>query len=211
MIALLAAMTNWSRLSRAQIILILLVGLVAFVAVGEELSWGQRYFDFAPPEGMKSHDGGTVFMGHNDTTGHNLSFDFGWMNFSVGGMLFGVPLMAVIFFHGIWLPTRVRDAKPKSTSFTRKLGLFLPPIHLAVLLLAGTILFHYYIKVWKIGDAWHSNTEIREFKELLVPTCYAFMLLHAYFRDRKAVNTIVTGAAIALLLGGFTLSVMAVM
>jgi len=210
-LALTAAITNRSRLSRAQIILIILVGLVAFVAVGEELSWGQRYFGFTPPEGMKSHEGGTVFMGHNDTTGHNLSFEFGPVKFSLGGMLFGVPLMVVIFFHGIWLPTRVRAGMPKSTSFTRKLGLFLPPVHLAVLLLAGTILFHYYVKTWKIWDAWHSNTQVREFKELLVPAFYAFMLLHAYFRDRKVVNTIITGAAIVLLLGGFALSVMAVM
>ncbi len=218
-IALTAALTNRSRLSKAQMILIILVGLVAFAAVGEELSWGQRYFGFTPPEGMKSDEGGTVYMGHNDTTGHNLSvelgpwhfslfgwsFDIGPLKFSLGGMLFGVPLMVVIVFHGIWLPLRVRAAKPKSTSFTRKLGLFLPPIHLAVLLLAGTILFHYSGKVWK------DNTEAREFKELLVPAVYAFMLLHAYFRDRNAINTVVTGAAVVLLLGGFALSVMAVL
>jgi len=210
-LALLAAITNRPRLSRAQMILIVLVGLVSFLAVGEELSWGQRYFDFAPPEGMKSDDGGTIFMGHNDVTGHNLSFELGPLKFSLGGMLFGVPLMVAIFFHGIWLPTRVRAGMPKSTSFTRRLGLFLPPIHLGILLLAGTVLFHYYIRIWKIWGAWHSNTEVREFKELLVPACYVCILLHAYFRDRKTINTVVTGAAIALLLGGFALSVLAVM
>jgi len=71
-LAVTAALTNWGRMSRAQAILIILMGLVAFMAVGEELSWGQRYFGFTPPEGMKSDEGGTIFMGHNDTTGHNL-------------------------------------------------------------------------------------------------------------------------------------------
>ncbi len=204
-VALAAAVVNRSRLSKAQMILIVLVGLVAFTAVGEELSWGQRYFGFTPPESMKSGGGGTVQMGHDDTTWHNLSFRLGPLKFSLGGMLFGVPLMLAVFFHGIWLPLRVRAAKPKSTSFTRKLGLFLPPIHLAVLLLAGSILFHYYGKVGR------NDTESREFKEFLVPAFYAFMLLHAYFRDRKPINTAVTGAAIALLLGGLALSVMAVL
>ena len=202
-LAVTAAVTNWRRMSRAQKILIILMAAVAFTAVGEELSWGQRYFGFTPPEAMKSGGGGTVQMGHDDTTWHNLSFKFGWLNFSLGGMLFGVPLLAVICFHGIWLPLRVRAGRPKATSFTRKLGLFLPPVHLGIILLAGAILFHYR-KVWQ-------NTDAREFKELLVPTVYVFMLLHAYFRDRKTLNTTVTGVAILLLLGGFALSIMAVL
>ena len=76
-------------------------------------------------------------------------------------------------------------------------------MHLGILLLVGAIFFHYR-KIWQ-------NTDAREYKELLVPTVYTFMLLHAYFRDRQAVSTIVTGLAIVAMLGGFALSLAAVL
>ena len=53
-----AAIVHRSRMSRAQVILIVLLGLVALMAIGEELSWGQRWFGFEPPESMKSGGGG---------------------------------------------------------------------------------------------------------------------------------------------------------
>jgi len=192
---------RWADFSRAQKVLLILMAVVAVVAVGEELSWGQRYFGFEPPESMVSGGGGMVQMGHNDVTWHNLSFELGPLKFSVGGMLFGIPLLGAIFVHGIWLPRQVRARRPRPTRLVERLGLFLPPVHLGILLLVAAAAFH-YAKASR-------NTESREYKELLVPAVYIFMMLHAYFRERRPLNTIVTAATIALLAAGLALSVAA--
>ena len=201
-----AAVTKWSLLSRAQKVLVILFAVVAFAAVGEEISWGQRYFGFKPPESMKSGGGGAVQMGHNDVTVHNLSLELWGLKLSIGGVLFGVFLFVALFLHGVWLPLKVRRGSAKATGLIRKLGLFLPPLHLGVLLVVSAVFFHYR----KCGG-WEWRYDSREFKELIVPAVYVFVMLHAYFRERKSLNTAVTAGTIALMAAGFALSVVVAM
>ena len=202
LLAAAAAVSGWRQMSRAQRVLICLFAAAAFMAVGEELSWGQRFWGFRPPEAMVSGGGGVVQMGHNDTTWHNLSFELGPLKFSLGGMLFGLPLILGLFVHGVWLPLRARKAGSREEKITRRLGLFLPPVHLGVLLVVAAIVLHQK-RLWDHIDA-------RETKEMVVPMLYVFFLLHAYFRQRTRLNVAVTAASLLLLAAGLGLSVAAV-
>lgn len=191
LLAMTAAWTHRRELTRAQVILLVVFALVALGAVGEELSWGQRLLGFKGPLSMDTHGGAALRTGHNDVTIHNLTIDLGFMKFSPGGALFGVPLFIGLFLHGVWLPVRVKRGGRKAVAFVNKLGLFLPPMHLGVLVLVGAVFFHY-------RRMWH-HTDSREYKEMLVPTVYVFILLHCFFRQRKPLATAVTAVALALL------------
>ena len=194
-LAFIAVGTKWVELTRAQVVFLIVFGLVAWIAVGEELSWGQRFFGFQPPAAMESHGGNWIRTGHNDVTWHNLTFDFGFMKFSLGGALFGVPIFLALFLHGVWLPVWFRRGGRKTVALVKKLGLFLPPLHLGILLLAGTILFHY-------RKLWGELTDSREYKEMLIPAVYVFVLLHCFFRTRRWLDVAVTAAGLgAFLLG----------
>ena len=82
-----------------------------FVIVGEEISWGQRIFDFATPEGLREVNTQDEFNFHNlEVIQHNsfLNTDRLFALFWIGYMLF-LPLTAVLYkpfgkWVGQWLP-----------------------------------------------------------------------------------------------------------
>ena len=193
LLSLAAIFLRGSQFSRPQRVVLIVFALIALVAVGEELSWGQRIFGFAPPESMTSHSGSTVRCGHNDVTWHNLTFDFGFMKFSIGGALFGVPMLICLFLHGVFLPLRLMRGSEKAKRFVDRIGLFVPPLHLGILVLVVAT-FLKYVKT--------SNTPRSEYRELIVPTVYACMLIHCFFKTRKPRNVAVTAAFLAVFLGG---------
>lgn len=190
LLAVAALVGQWSSLTRAQAVFLGLFAVLCFVAAGEELSWGQRIFGFRPSAGMDSNSGSVIRTGHNDVTVHNLTIDLGFMKFSIGGMLFGVPLLLGLFVHGVWLPLRLKRGAPKTTAFVRRLGLFVPPLHLGILVLAAATFFHF-------RKPWH-HTDAREYKEMVVPMVYVFALLHCFFRRRTALATTVTAATLLI-------------
>lgn len=195
----LAAWTKRGALRRRQVILLLVVCGLSLMAVGEELSWGQRWWGFEPPESMRSGQGGMVQMGHNDVTWHNLSFELGPLKFSLGGMLFGVPMVLVLGAYGIWLPLALKKGSYRARMIVHRLGLFVPPLHLGVLMTVGAAVFH-------TDELW-PGIESRELKELLIPMVVLFVLLHAYFSRRRALDRLVTIASLVLLAGGLAVSV----
>jgi hypothetical protein len=194
----LAAWLHRKSLTRRQIVFLLIVSLVSLLAVGEELSWGQRIWGFAPPETMRSGGGGVVQMGHNDVTLHNLSLE-GPVKFSLGGMLFGVPLVLALGLYGIWLPLALPKGSQRARWLRDKLGLFVPPLHLGILMTIGAGAFH--------AKGFWPGIESRELKELLIPLVMAFVLLHAFFRGRSARDRRVTASCVVLLTAGLALSV----
>jgi hypothetical protein len=205
-VGLVAAKTRWPELARNQRVVLLVFTAAAFMAIGEELSWGQRWLGFAPPETMRSGGGSAVQMGHNDVTWHNLSFELGPLKFSLGGMLFGVPMVIGLGLYGIWLPLQLKRGD-KAHRLARKavdrLGLFVPPVHLGVLMTVGAAAFH-------TRDLW-PGVESREFKELLVAMVMAFVVLHAFFRGEDRAGRLANAGALVGLAAGLALSVWAVL
>lgn len=107
-LALTAACAHRRLLRRPQIVLLVVFGLAAFLAVGEELSWGQRIFGLKAPAALLPADHKIVRIGHQSVTAHNLTFELGPVKFSLGGMLFGWPLFILLFLHGVYLPLLLR-------------------------------------------------------------------------------------------------------
>lgn len=210
LVALAAIFMKRTGEGKARKILLLVMAIGAFAAVGEELSWGQRIFGFAPPEVLKSEDGKAVTMGHNDVTAHNISFELGPyfgvgpLKFSIGGMLFGFPMFVLLAFHTIYLPWKVGRGGEKTKRFVKKLGLFLPPIHLGVLLVIFTIFFRVTRKSWAYEDGLGVLHKIDsgELMELLVPAVYVMFLLNCFFRDRRRSSQIVTALTLLIFTAG---------
>jgi len=195
-VALAAIFMKRAGEGKARKIVLLVIAVGAFIAIGEELSWGQRIYGFKPPEALKSEDGKAVTMGHNDVTVHNISFELGPLKFSIGGMLFGFPMIAMLAFHTIYLPWKVRRGGEKTIRFVKKLGLFLPPIHLGVVLVVFTIFFRVTRKSWAY------EVDSGEFMELFVPAVYAMLLLNCFFRDRRRSSQIVTAMTLLIFAAG---------
>lgn len=196
-----ARVANRATLPRREGILIVAFAVVLLVGIGEELSWGQRIFDWDPPEIVSRGRGALIEAGHDDTTLHNLSFRSEHLKFSIGGLLFGVPMLIAVGLHGIWLPIAYRKGDPPARWLVEKLGVFIPPIRLGALACGtGTIIY----VCRKVLD---TDVEANEFIEITVPMVYAFILLSCYFAGGRRLDRVVTGVFAVLLLAWLALTV----
>ena len=182
-----AAIIKRKTLTKNQIIFLVIFSAVCLMAVGEELSWGQRIFGFAPPESMETTSDSAVKFGHNDVTWHNLDITIGPMSFSLGGMLFGVTLIVGLGIYGIVLPLLYAKRNPKIVKIVDKLGLFLPPLNLGILVTAATLLF-YILR--RVGEIKHM-VEPNEYKEFFVPVVLAAIVAVTFFKEKSKTNTII--------------------
>ena len=181
-----AAVMKRAALNKRQVIFLIVFGAVCFMAVGEELSWGQRIFGFAPPKSMETNADSAVRFGHNDVTWHNLDIKMGPVSFSLGGMLFGVTLIVALAVYGIVLPILYKKRNPKIVKLVDKLGLFLPPLDLGILVTVATLMFY---ALRRIGDIKHM-TEPNEFKEFFVPVVFAAIIATTFFKEKTKADRI---------------------
>ncbi|MCE5278397.1 MAG: hypothetical protein ABFD92_07345 [Planctomycetaceae bacterium] len=158
------------QLARRQRVFLIVFAILCIVAAGEELSWGQRFFGFAPPKSMESRSGSNVRFGHNDVTVHNLTFEIGPMQFSIGSVLFKLPLVLGSAFHGILLPLALRKGKPWARRFVDKLGLFVPSLPLGSVLFIGVAVLYFVRRLFP-------HSEVGECREFYAPTLYLLILI----------------------------------
>ncbi len=168
-LGLIAAVGKRPGLCRRQRGFMIVFAIVALIAVGEEVSWGQRMFGFTPPEGMTRHSDSVLRFGHDDVTWHNLTIDLGFMKFSLGGVLFSLPLLVGTIFHGLLLPRSLGRKKRWAERFVAKTGMFVPSIRLGAVLIAGTVFLHFR-RLWEHAQA-------GECKEFYVAAVYALILI----------------------------------
>lgn len=178
--AVLAGALAWGvrGLSRRQRICLAVFAALCLAAVAEELSWGERIFGVSAPEAMRAR-GQAVRFGHKGVSLHNVAFDLGFMRFSVGGVLFKLPLLAGGFFHGVLLPWALRAGKPWAARFVDKLGLFVPSIPLGTVMFLGIVTF-FFRSLWPYSES-------QECREFYVPTVYFLILLEWWRLGRKGV------------------------
>lgn len=191
LIAGVALRANRATLRRAERVFLVVFIIIMFVGIGEELSWGQRIGGWDVPEVIAAERGGLIQAGHEDTALHNLSFKSRYLRVSVGGMLFGIVLIAALAAHGIWLPIAHRKGERFATWLVKRTGVFVPPLKLGILVTVAAAMLHYS----KPFDA----TAGREYKECVIPAVYAFMMLGVYFGGRRAVDRRMRMTVIALL------------
>ena len=176
-LALTAAFRKRLGFSGRQRAFMIVFAFLALIAAGEEVSWGQRLFDFTPPEGMGGHSDSVLRFGHDDVTWHNLTIDLGFLKFSVGGVLFSLPLLLGALFHGLLLPWSIGRKKPWASRFVVKTGIFVPSLQLGVVLAAGTVFLHFR-RLWE-------HSQANECKEFFVPAVYALILIECLLAHRS--------------------------
>ncbi len=175
-------------LKRPQRIFLVVLAVGLLLAAGEEVSWGQRIFDWEVPDSMTKESGSLIQAGHGDTALHNLSFRSKYLKFSIGGVLFGVVLLGGLFIHGIWLPRAEPRDHPRARWLVDRLGVFVPPLDLGVMAFVAALVFHFSDSI--------DSTQSREYKEFILPVLLAFMLVQSFYKQNRPART---GASAALL------------
>ena len=173
-LAVTAAAASRVPTTRRQRVFLVVFAFVCLAAIGEELSWAQRILGFRPP---KMAESSVVQVGHRDAAVHNLTVKTRYFQFSIGGILFGGVLLAALVWHGVWVPLAMRRDAPRTQGMVRSLGLFVPPLDLGILLSCLVLLV--------MRRRWLRHTEPNEFKELIVPFVYCFMLARVFFGTRE--------------------------
>ncbi len=175
-LALTAAFKNQPLTPRPRRIFLIVLSVLLVLAAFEEISWGQRLWGVPVPEALAKDAGGMIHVGHGDTSIHNLSFRSEFIRFSIGGVLFGAPLLIILFLHGIWLPVATKREHPLALWLVNRLGVFVPPLELGILMFTASFVFHILKPL--------ESTEAREYKEIVIPLVLVFMLLQSCF-DRN--------------------------
>ena len=106
-----------------------LAALAFLFAVGEELSWGQRILNIKSSEFFTEHNW------QEETNIHNLCFD----GLNVNKLVFGTIMGAMISFYLLVMPVLYHKIK-RVRCFTDNLGIPIPRVYHAVLLVAISVL-----------------------------------------------------------------------
>jgi hypothetical protein len=142
-----------------------------FIGSGEEISWGQRIFQFSTPDYLLVYNKQKEFNFHNIWT---WEINFFYKCFTI---LFGIILPVIVFhFKAI-------------SRITIKLKLPVPPISIGIFFLLDWIVFRtmlYILPVNRVFDYYASDTEIYEFV-----TSFILALLSLYFYINR--NSIISG------------------
>lgn len=184
------------RLKRAEFVLLMVFGVMCLVAIGEELSWGQRVFGLELPDSLKKETGGAIQGGHGDTSIHNLSVRTKYVRFSIGGLLFGVVLVGGLFVHGVLFRRELGKGKRWAKWLRERTGVFVPPRNLGWLIFGTAVVFQIIHSLRKVWDEMN-RTQANEYKEFVVPAVYASMLVACFFSGGRRCDRVVQGGFLA--------------
>jgi hypothetical protein len=151
-------------------IFFLLLSFALFFGFGEEISWGQRIFNFGTPDALYQINEQEEFNFHNIMT---WEVNFMYKSFTI---LFGIILPFCVFhFKAI-------------AKITSRIKLPVPPISIGIFFiidwLAFRILLSYILPHGRIFKYYASDTEIYEFV-----TSFILLILSIYFLNNKNLIT----------------------
>ena len=95
--------------------------------------------------------------------------------------LFGFALLVGLFFHGILFPIHFKRKKKWALFLKNKLGVFIPPRELGVLVFVAALIFS--------PKGFFETTELNEYKEFMVPLIYLFILVRVFFEKDELLET----------------------
>jgi len=160
-------------------IFFLLLAILFFVGFGEEISWGQRLFDFSTPESLSKINVQKEFTFHNivyfNSVDLNQHTKTGMSKFLTVNFLFKV----FWFIYGIFLPITLTLNK-SIAKFSNKLRIPIPKISLGIFFMFNylimKILEFYLIPFSQLLDYCRTDGEIYECGAALVfmIICYDF-------------------------------------
>lgn len=164
---------------RRKRIINLLLAVIFFIGMGEEVSWGQRILKFQPPEYFKENNIQDEFNLHNlkifDSKEERGGYKKGLSYYLSTNFLYKLFWL----FYGVLLPI-VCLLLHFVKHITDKIGLLVPPFILGVVFLFNWLLFKmissFLISLHSSPFYYYAGIEINEFGSGLI-----FMILAAYF------------------------------
>jgi len=160
-------------------VFILLLGLLLFTGFGEEISWGQRIFNFETPEGLKKINVQKEFTIHNivyfNSVDYNMKTKTGINRFLTVNFLFKV----FWFIYGILIPLAYLLNK-SFAKIANKLRFPVPKISFGVFFLFNYLIMKilelYLSPFSQLLDYCRTNGEIYECEAALIfmIICYDF-------------------------------------
>jgi hypothetical protein len=160
-------------------------GILLILFAGEEISWGQRIFDFSTPENLVEINRQQEFNVHNLEVVHNT---FGGTHRFLSIMMIGM---------GVLLPLAYRLASIRKT--IDKFGIPVPSPACAVLFIGAYAygifytIFNPFAEVGLRADFLYSAIEVRELILALATTCFAFDTLRRTLRSTAGVDRFEAG------------------
>lgn len=159
-------------------IFFLLLGLLFFVAFGEEISWGQRIFNIATPESVKAVNRQGEF------NIHNLEYFSGREGQEKSTLFLLDRLFAIFWFSYCFLIPLLHKLSKKASNFFNTINLPIVPLSLGTLFLVNYILSR--------GIAYYGDfsrryriVEIKEANTALLFFLVAIIFAYTYWKGKK--------------------------
>lgn len=159
-------------------IFILIMSIILFIGAGEEISWGQRFFNFEPPEFITENNVQGEFNIHNLEVFNSESSE-GQYKYGLNRFL-TINLLSKLFFVfiGIFLPLCVYHLKI-AANVAIKIKLPIPPISIGIFSLINWIIVRLipYFILEKDFRYYDSCGEFFEFVNsfILLTICFYFL------------------------------------
>ena len=151
--------------SRSKRYFFFLMGLLFFIMMGEEISWGQRIFGFATPEGMSENLQGEANI-HNLPLFHHYG-EGKELKTGIAALFTAKKMFVVAFVSYLFLlPLLYKLDWVKN--LVDRFYIPVPLIHLGVLFLFNTLIFRMFKAYYGYDKIGRSLSEIEEFNLALV-------------------------------------------
>lgn len=158
----------------------LVLALMLFVAFGEEISWGQRIFNFETPEAIKAINIQKEFNIHNLEIFHGKTRE-GDEKTGVMALLTGHRIFYLTFFAYLFMLPILYKMNTKFKSFIDKIKLPVPLIFIGVLFTLN-LLYGSTLKALNSEIDGHGIVEIKEF----ITSFIFFILPFSWMRNKKS-------------------------
>ncbi len=117
--------TLWGAKPWRFIVMTGLLALFCFFGAGEELSWGQRIFDFDSPKFFQENNA------QQETGLHNLTIEIGAKEYKLNRIIFGTGLAVAAFFY-IAVMTPLYRRNPRITQLFDSFAVPMPKLYQAL-------------------------------------------------------------------------------
>lgn len=164
-----------------------LLGLLMFFGAGEEISWGQRIFDFKTPIALEKINVQKEFTIHNIEEFNSMRFDGttkkGWDRFLEINFLFRL----FCFLYGFLLPICAYHLKLiEKITFAIKLPI--PPVSIGIFFVGAWVAKQFMFLILPTGRNADYYSTIVETYEFLCS--YVFLILSIYFFNKRREDTL---------------------
>jgi len=162
-----------------------LLGILFFFGFGEEISWGQRIFDWSTPQLFLEYNAQKEMNFHNFWIFKYAGRDR-WINSYIGWLLSISKIFSVFWLgYGVIIPV-ISSISIRVKNYFDYVGLPLPPLYIAGLLISNYISFRIVIALPSIMV--EVNSRLNELKETNFAAIFMMLSFHflSAYNKKKA-------------------------